>query len=162
MNNMPMPMPHSKDGCSPAMMNMQFHQNLNDPLLFSSIYTCSAFWYGVLCFVVVLLGILNEYVKSFRRTSMRNRVKLRDSPTLDPLITNVNDAKKPANKQKGKLSVITFFTLSIDYLLMLIAMTFNCGYFFSTIFGLVIGKYLFAFDDESEMESRTLSEANCC
>ena len=93
---------------------------------------------------------------------MRNRVKLRDSPTLDPLITNVNDAKKPANQQKGKLSVITFFTLSIDYLLMLIAMTFNCGYFFSTIFGLVIGKYLFAFDDESEMESRTLSEANCC
>ena len=99
-------MPSNKDGCSPAMMNMQFHQNLNDPLLFSSIYTCSAFWYGVLCLVVVLLGILNEYIKSFRRMSMRNRVKLRDSPTLDPLITNVNDANKPANKRASGFCIM--------------------------------------------------------
>ena len=58
MNGMPN-MPHmpKNDGCSAAMMNMQFHQNINDPLLFSSIYTCSIFWYIILCLAVALLGI---------------------------------------------------------------------------------------------------------
>ena len=52
-------------------------------------------------FHAFIVGILNEYVNSFRRTSMRNRVKLRASPTIDPLITNVNDAKKPAKNERN-------------------------------------------------------------
>ena len=92
---------------------------------------------------------------------MRKKVKSSESPSLDPLIRTVNDGGKTAGKQKGFLAFFTFFTLSIDFILMLVTMTFNVGYFFATILGLVIGKYIFAFDDESETSSRRLSEANC-
>jgi hypothetical protein len=162
MNGMPnMPNMPKKDGCSAAMMNMQFHQNINDPLLFASLYTCSVFWYIVLCLAVAALGIFNEYLKFYKRSTLRKKFKTSESPSLDPLIRNVNDGGKTTGKQKGFIAIFTFFTLSIDFTLMLVTMTFNFGYFFATILGLVIGKYVFAFDDESAMSGRQLSEANC-
>ena len=155
-------MPPSKNGCSAAMMNMQFHQNVNDPLLFASLYTCSAFWYIVLCGLVIMIGVCNEYAKLHRRRMLKKRNGIRDSPTLDPLITNKAGSKK-SSKDKGAVTVLTFFTLTVDYLLMLVVMTFNYGYFFATILGLVLGKYLFSFDDESDSaEGRQLSDAPCC
>jgi hypothetical protein len=112
--------------------------------------------------LVVSLGILNEYVKSIKRNTTRLRSKPRDSSTLNPFITNKNGGEK-GSKKKGIVTVLTFFTLSIDYVLMLVAMTFNFGYFFATIFGVLCGNFFFSFDDESDIdEGRQLSEANCC
>jgi len=155
-------MPPSKNGCSAAMMNMQFHQNVNDPLLFAQLYTCSTFWYIVLCVAVMMIGVCNEYAKLHRRRILKTRNGIRDSPTLNPLITNKAGTKK-SPKDKGAVTVLTFFTLTVDYLLMLVVMTFNYGYFFATILGLLLGKYLFSFDDESDfVEGRQLSDAPCC
>jgi solute carrier family 31 (copper transporter), member 1 len=113
--------------CSRAPMNMLFHSNLNDAVLFEGLYACTTPSYLFTWLCIAVVGLLSEFLKS---------VKIR-------CITKLAKMQSPSRGTEALQLLLTFGTSIVNYSAMLIAMTFNVGYFFAVVSGLAIGKFFF-------------------
>ncbi|EUD73807.1 hypothetical protein YYG_00897 [Plasmodium vinckei petteri] len=122
----------NKDGYP---LPMYFNYNMNIKFLFDFLQaeTMNEFiFYNVLC---VLLGFLSIYIKIIKKgvTKIEKKTELKEN------LLNLN---KMCAYWRFNYTLLTFINYTIDYLLMLIVMTFNVYIFLSTMFGISIA-YLF-------------------
>ena len=116
----------SGQSCSQAAMNMLFHFNENDPILFDGVYVCSTPFYVLVCICCAFSGGFYSFLKRIKTRYtgvliMRKELKI------------VDDAAS---------FILSFILVTMSYLIMLIAMTYNVGYFLSCMVGLAIGQYV--------------------
>jgi len=139
----------SSENATP-LMRMYFHTGVLDYVLFESWVPRNKWQYFLTCIAILALGIFSTYLKVIKaRTETTWRKGLIVS-TLDtnlltcPLLSN---SKHPKQIKIGFRNLIRFcFSLvitTLDYFLMLIAMTFNAGLFASVILSFATGQLLF-------------------
>ncbi|KAK6587633.1 copper transporter [Cryptosporidium xiaoi] len=110
-------------------MQMVFHQSFESSILFDFWKTKNPFDYFVSCFIIILLGCFTMYLSSINKGYIREIKK--------------DVRNKSKWKARLRSSFLSFFYYLLHYLLMLIAMTFNCGLFISVIVGLSLGYGIF-------------------
>ncbi|EAK88366.1 copper transporter, 3 transmembrane domain, conserved in metazoa and apiacomplexa [Cryptosporidium len=124
-------------------MQMTFHQSFESVILFESWRTSNRFDYFISCLFIILMGCFTMFISSINKKYIKeikkNRVE-HENLGIKVICTNV------------LLTILYYF---MHYLLMLIAMTFNWGLFFSVIIGLSIGYGIF------ELGSITKNECSC-
>lgn len=124
-------------------MQMTFHQSFESVILFESWRTSNQFNYFISCLFIVLMGCFTMLISSINKK----------------YIKNINRNKRNYEKLGIKVIfinlLITILYYFMHYLMMLIAMTFNWGLFFSVILGLSIGYGIF------ELGSLEKNECGC-
>ena len=113
--------------CTRAPMNMLFHSNLNDAVLFDGLYACTAPSYLFTWLCIAVVGVLSEFLKSLKIRCLKKIAKM----------------QRPSRGTEALQLLLTFVISMVNYSAMLIAMTFNVGYFFAVVSGLAIGKFFF-------------------
>ncbi|KAJ1605859.1 putative copper transporter [Cryptosporidium canis] len=134
-------------------MQMTFHQSFESVILFESWKTSNKFDYLISCFIIILMGCFTMFISSINKKYIK---KIRK---------NRLEHEKFANKVIFTNILITILYYFMHYLLMLIAMTFNWGLFFSVIIGLSIGYALFEFGSEVKNECICNNDSefpSCC
>ncbi|CAA9990392.1 copper transporter, putative [Plasmodium knowlesi strain H] len=121
----------SKDGYP---MPMYFSNNINIKFLFDFLQVKDEYEFVLCNIVCILLGFLCVYVKVLKKKAF-----MKDSNALKTRMGMLSTLFFSRSAVYGWLS---FLNYTIDFLLMLIVMTFNVFIFLSTIFGVACG-YLF-------------------
>lgn len=141
----------------------------SDYLLFEGWVPRSAGTYAIACLSIVLLGILYEGISAYlmiQEIKWGDRLKLANGRQACDQSTSANSAQIFANQSRSKIAIFSyiggyyngsegvkiasiravfkFFMVAISYSLMLIAMTFNIGFFFSVCLGFAAGSFLFS------------------
>lgn len=134
-------------------MQMTFHQSFESVILFESWRTSNWLDYSVSCLIIVLLGCFTMFVSSANKRyikEIRKRTMGQERLGSKTIFTNV---------------LITALQYLMHYLMMLIAMTFNWGLFFSVIIGLSIGYALFELGSEVKNDctcNKDIDFPSCC
>jgi copper transporter 1 len=138
----------TQQGIDPPSMRMYFHSGIKDYILFREFVPQNGLQYAFTVVFTILLGVLLEYL-----SMVRYRLDLKWSKTFKPSLGFLDENAATGGqvvKQEGLTdrqrlirSSIRFVEILIGYSLMLIAMTFNIGMFFSAIVGLSLGEFLF-------------------
>lgn len=110
-------------------MAMAFHNNLGMDYLFPGYKVETNKHLFIYSIITILLGIMVEYIKSYR---------------IKKLVNKKNDTYKQKCDKHIKQSILHFIQHSIGYLLMLVAMTFNAYLFLAVMVGFTIGYFLFS------------------
>ncbi|KAH8740421.1 copper transporter [Cryptosporidium ryanae] len=106
-------------------MQMVFHQSFESLILFDFWKTKNPLEYFTSCFIIILLGWFTMYLSSINKGYIREIKKNRE---------------KQINRKVIVYSILlSFCYYFLNYLLMLVAMTFNWGLFISVIIGLSLG-----------------------
>ncbi|OII74697.1 uncharacterized protein cubi_00250 [Cryptosporidium ubiquitum] len=124
-------------------MQMTFHQSFESVILFESWKTSNRFDYFISCLFIILMGCFTMFISSINKKYIK-RIK-----------KNRMEYEKLGVKVIFLNVLITILYYSMHYLMMLIAMTFNWGLFFSVVLGLSIGYGIF------ELGSTTKNECSC-
>ena len=112
--------------CAQAPMNMLFHSDVNDAVFFEGVYVCNTPPYILVCLVFVLSGCFYAYLKTVKQKS----------------IASLSKKKGLSVYEEATSLCLTFVLVTMSYLIMLIAMTYNVGYFLSCMVGLAVGQYV--------------------
>ena len=115
------------DTCKQAPMNMLFHSSLNDAVLFEGLYACTPLSYLIAWLSIAMGSFCYEWLKSTKNQYLRE----------------VRSMKKVTVGTEILLLFFTIILVMMSYGAMLIAMTFNVGYFCAVVTGLGVGKYVF-------------------
>ena len=138
---------------APAM-KMYFHWGIRDYVLFESWVPTGVFTYFFALSFCLLFGIFYEYLVhlgSKFEISVAKAVDNREPtdselPLLDEREVNVSrdqSRKLTVTRIRIARSIFRFIILFAGYICMLLAMTFNAGYFVTIILGVSIGTFLF-------------------
>ncbi|KAJ3315318.1 hypothetical protein HDV04_003711 [Boothiomyces sp. JEL0838] len=154
-------------------MKMYFHWGIKDYVLFQSWVPFSSFSYFLACLFCFLTGIGYEYLLYFNlsleakwrhkeeeiRLPQPDTISLQESngPRTPPHPVMEEDSPLmnvyPDQSQKSYWSPLSirlcrsamrFVTIGAAYICMLLVMSFNIGLFFSVIFGLAAGNFVFS------------------
>jgi len=171
----------SLDGTNPTpYMKMYFHTGILEYILFKDFVPSNNTEYSLAWMFVFVLGVLNAYVKVIKA---RFAYKFMNSTKTSLLLSreelesvnNPNDNNKSEPNSYSQftplplaqiefthnllLSSLMLVILTIDFLLMLIAMTFNVGLFFAVVGGMAVGSFFYA----AEIRARGSSiDPTCC
>lgn len=152
-------MDHSAHEHSNHAMSMVFHFGITDQILFSQWSSSTIPGFIVSWFVIFIVAILYEGLKTIRenlskqevcKCSSENGTNATDQSKETSLIPSGRTEK--VQRQKNRLLSSSHFIqtflhvlqMTISYLLMLIAMTFNVYLFSAVILGAGTGYFLFA------------------
>eukprot|EP00475_Leptophrys_vorax_P002871 TRINITY_DN1162_c0_g2_i1.p1 TRINITY_DN1162_c0_g2~~TRINITY_DN1162_c0_g2_i1.p1 ORF type:complete len:725 (+),score=128.48 TRINITY_DN1162_c0_g2_i1:60-2234(+) len=146
---------------SDPIMRMYFHQSYADFVLFRSWVPRNWWQYTLTWFAIVLMGVLVLFLKICRHhydEMQKQKEEAEDAVENAPLLEkNIPLARKVVHpkfvhaimpgkkqlKQNAIRAVFAFGIVTLDFLLMLVAMTFNVGLFFAVVTGYAIGTLLF-------------------
>ncbi|CRH01536.1 copper transporter, putative [Plasmodium relictum] len=115
-------------------MPMSFQFSTHTIILFKSWETLSDGSYFISLIICFIFGLISVILKVLRLYIERSLPKTNDTNVFTSEVLFKNNTIR---------MVLSFVIYSWDYLLMLIVMTFNVGLFFSVIFGLSFGFFLF-------------------
>jgi copper transporter 1 len=140
------------------LMRMYFHTGYLDYVLFKGWVATSFVQYLFSILAIIFTAMLTVFLKSWRlhsdeETRLASIQKSRES---DPLLSDSRIRKRkrlvpfwkhmiPSSiqlRENCRRMIFAFFILILDYCLMLIAMSFNVGYFFAVILGVALGTLL--------------------
>lgn len=170
-------------------MRMYFHKGTVEYVLFQGFVTVSFQSYVLTCFVIILSGLLSALLKGLRHRKQKQwdacplglhrsdpRCSLGMSGTLRAIaqIAFDDSTSIQVNSLAGRLlyrnTIRACFTLvisSIDYSLMLLAMTFNIGFFICILISFFMGQLLYGhwfyedvYEPTHSKASANLSETN--
>ncbi|KAJ1480420.1 Ctr copper transporter family-domain-containing protein, partial [Baffinella frigidus] len=136
----------SGETCNPVMQ-MSFHWGLNDMILFAGWVPCTPGYYVLSLIAVAATAVFAALLKALRareqqRVSLRASGMIRDAESVEGVQSRSEDISAGAGggKTLGPLfasrevlgenlkgALFVAVTLTLDYLLMLVAMTFNIG-----------------------------------
>lgn len=116
------------DTCTQAPMNMLFHASLSDAILFEGLYACTPLSYLIAWLSIAVGSFCYEWLKCVKAQFLRE----------------IRAIQKVTVWTEILVLLFTTVLVMMGYVAMLIAMTFNIGYFFAVVIGLSIGKYVFA------------------
>jgi len=143
------------------IMRMYFHQSTEDFVLFHAWVPRNSWQYALTFFAIILMGVLVTFLKVCRLylDEVKKQKEAEAELLAVPLLASPSDSppKKivhpkffrailPGRKQLRENLVRACFTLAIvtlDFLLMLVAMTFNVGLFVAVVLGYGVGTILF-------------------
>jgi len=150
------------DGTCFGAMRMYFHTGGNDFVLFKEWVPCSEAQQAITIIAILTAGIFNGFLKALRARIEQNlAIRARDGEIEDYAAGYLMPRSWLTLKHNFLRSCFTFVSMTIDYLLMLIAMTFNIGFFLAAIFGISLGTLFFG---HTMIPMRTKKEAvsNAC
>mmetsp|Transcript_65099 Transcript_65099/g.149068 ORF Transcript_65099/g.149068 Transcript_65099/m.149068 type:complete len:405 (-) Transcript_65099:250-1464(-) len=176
----------SGETCNPAMQ-MPFHWGYTDAILFPGWVPCSPGWYFLSLLAVAAMALLVSFMKALHareelHASLSGKVgddesgEGGSSRSEDGSVSALPLAAGAGGKALGPLFVsrevlgenlkgalFVAVTLTLDYLLMLVAMTFNIGLFGAVIFGFSLGALLFGHTHSRQGSSGSAErDAPCC
>mmetsp|Transcript_2733 Transcript_2733/g.3853 ORF Transcript_2733/g.3853 Transcript_2733/m.3853 type:complete len:400 (+) Transcript_2733:131-1330(+) len=126
-----------------GQMKMYFHTGFTDFILWDTWVPCTVERYIGALVALFITGIFTGFLKAVRaRLEQRWMKELRDEPPLP----EGSWAFLPTGQQRWMnlmRFVFVFVTVTLDYALMLAAMTFNYGIFFAVILGMAAGSLFF-------------------
>lgn len=126
-----------------GQMKMYFHTGFTDFILWDTWVPCTVERYIGALVALFITGIFTGFLKAVRaRLEQRWMKQLRDEPPLP----EGSWAFLPTGQQRWMnlmRFVFVFVTVTLDYALMLAAMTFNYGIFFAVILGMAAGSLFF-------------------
>eukprot|EP01080_Neovahlkampfia_damariscottae_P009880 gene9880-2202_t len=151
---------------SMSMMKMYFHFDLKNVLLLPFLKTNSIFDNLLVNFILLLVSILNQFFFFIVRMKPNNIFKVSKDGNVQSHHHNQNDEQEDHyeienenlisfdEKMNDKFQIskywwylikpiVLFFQSTLSYLLMLIIMTYNIGFFISIVFGNALGWALF-------------------
>merc|ERR1712000_292626 len=127
------------------MMNMLFNIRTKGKVLFEFWNVQNIYEYVATCIFILFLAIFYEWLSDYRTYFNTYKAPLNEQIPLiqhtSPQLPNENQ-KFDATKHFMK-TILHMIQLTVSYLIMLIAMTYNVGYFCCIIVGAGIGYYLF-------------------
>jgi len=129
-------------------MRMYFHLGIVDYLLFESLIPQTPLQYSFCIIAIFIFAFLFEGLKGLRVLLESNwRVQNQKKYTVSDsqFLLKADDTAIPPFDCKVDLlrAVIRGIELTFSYFLMLVAMTFNVGFFLAVIFGAVVGTLTF-------------------
>jgi copper transporter 1 len=164
-------------------MGMSFHTGIFDTILFEQLVPTTIFQYYMACIIIIATCCLHEFIIVYAtileqqwkleltnlttlQTNNSNSQHSKLMPDLSNLSPQINGEKFSHNSFGTKIafykSILKSFKVLLNYSLMLVAMTFNVGYFVSIVFGFGLGVFLF-----SKVESKIVCDdmkggLDCC
>lgn len=143
------------------MMQMYFHTGFEEYILFKHWIPRNTLQYTFSWIAVFVSGVITIFLKASRQRAHEVFLKEQYRPLIPKLDrTSSIDLNVrhflPSKKQLGQNTVRMAFSLLIltmEYALMLVAMTFNVGLFFAVVTGLSFGTLLFGHAVPSTLES---------
>jgi hypothetical protein len=146
---------HHHTGAGGMMGPMVFHMALREPLLFSFLVPITPLQYALACAAIVASGLTSQFLK-LSRTSLQAQPRARrisNEETVGILVGGSDRQRRgsvseeshaaPASFRSARLALLTGAIVSLDYLVMLAAMTLNVGYFAAAVGGHSLGVLLF-------------------
>ena len=129
------------------MMQMSFYQSESVVILFEQ-WSCStkSCYFGSLA-AIFLAGILSQLIARIQRyyDSTVTR-KVCTCQANVKLLSEFDSLVSITNNQQLIRTILYFLNVSLGYMLMLIAMTFNAGVIIALIMGMTVGFFLFSYD----------------
>lgn len=151
------------------MMPNHFVQSTHSTVIFGWLVTDSIWSYSLVCAVLFLLCVWKEWLYDYR-TKMQRRER-RDKrvwtlkkkshgygaltePPMSPHVVSSSDSKWTLNNPFFRYRIVNscvyVVSVTLAYLLMLVLMTYNMGYFVALVLGSGIGHFLFRCATEEE------------
>lgn len=126
----------------PSML-MYFHQRTEELLLWKQWRPTTQAEYAASVVAIVVMGIVSTGLKTVKGALVLRWSHLRASRCL-PHVTSVLLPQRGQAAESLAKTAIIGVSLTLDYFNMLIAMTFNIGFFCAVISGYVVGTLLFS------------------
>jgi copper transporter 1 len=163
--------PSSASASDIPLMRMYFHTGIAEYVLFKTWIPQDGWdYFGTILFILTI-GILSSYLKLVRSRIIDNfepHIVISAPKKLSKLQVFYPQWNFPLMFSSFNF-VRTFFSLlivTIDYLLMLIAMTFNMGLFIAVMFAFALGTFLFSSPrtqcEGSKIQRQVDLEPACC
>jgi len=128
-------------------MKSYFHSTTSPgPLLFQGFPVSDGTQYMTACGILVAFCLLKEWLFAFRTSSS------------DSFLNGVFSKSRQQNEQI-RSSILYGFNLALGYIVMLVVMSFNIGYFIVIVLASSLGHYLFHQKPES---ISSLEDVDCC
>lgn len=126
-------------------MKMYFHTGFSEYILFKEWVPQNAFQYWLAIFSIVVIAIVYELLRAFRAIfEKRARAPQKRTDDQETLLDGGNGDYVPFKIGTDfTRALLRSVELALSYFLMLIAMTFNVGFFLALILGAFIGTVLF-------------------
>ena len=155
---------HLSGSASAAGHGLFFVTGTDAIVLFEGFTTSNWGEYIGACLFTIFLGILVEFITTFRMLYPHQQVLTStgflSAETPQASATRVGTKKENGIRVHMIKSIMYFIGVTLAYALMLIVMTFNVGLFFSAVLGLTIG-YMFFGMARSRVDGGN-DAADCC
>eukprot|EP01108_Squamamoeba_japonica_P000015 TRINITY_DN10017_c0_g1_i1.p1 TRINITY_DN10017_c0_g1~~TRINITY_DN10017_c0_g1_i1.p1 ORF type:complete len:154 (+),score=48.06 TRINITY_DN10017_c0_g1_i1:62-523(+) len=143
-------------------MQMTFTTNINGQVLFNWWNVKSPAQYAVSCVGIFVLAFLFEALSEFRAAYNK---RILAASRADPLLGKVQSHSSPRDAAEHAASLevrivrtlLHMVQLTFSYFIMLIAMTYNVGYFMCIVGGAGAGYFAFA-----KVRAASSEVASCC
>lgn len=140
------------------LLSFQFHFGSCEKILFNGWDTVTVWSFVISCIGIFIAAFLYEGLRFVREQYVIQQVKREVSkcaPGCDPPVKTFKESV--LNKAHIIQSLMYLIQLTVSYLLMLIAMTFNLYLFIAIIGGAFCGYFTFGW-----VRQRTIDDSDCC